>query len=646
MILRIFKNKSIRFALTLSYVFTFLVIFLAVVAVVGYNAYQKGAELEELRLNTWMQTAKHEILKGLEINYIKAKQILVGVRGDYEAGRATRTTYTDYLRGTMEESPDVFGIGSFFEQDGFDSLDTWAIRHLGLSEDVYFLCGFYRAKGEIVRRENECQDGNSYWQYCENNVYLTRSYYQELKKGKELVISDLYEEMLDGKPVLELSICLPVIMRDRFIGTLVFDLSYDELIHQVLRMNDTIQGDIYAINDHGEIIMHPVREMIGQKAEALGDLPAEVMENISRGVQSKYRAKTPKGEYLRIVEPVELLNSGRKWAVISQVPMSTIYANSSTILWRIVLFALLGVIAFAFASYRVATAMVKPLRRVAVRMEDVAQGDLRPRARLTESNREIVQLDNSLEAMRSRIADIVTQIRQQSLAMLNVSREFTAAADVIAESSSEQAAASEEVGSSVESLSESQSSALSSVEDVDRMAQSTLEGLRYVSTTSEKSTRQMQLIAERAQVVKSISQQTNILALNAAVEAARAGAEGKGFAVVAAEVRKLAENTRASAEEILAFIEKGVKYSGEAHERVSSLLPAMEHGSLQAKDAAQASKNQSDGIGQIYVSISNLSEVAQRNAETSQLMVKRAIELNSSAQKLEELVAFFASTDS
>ena len=83
-----------------------------------------------------------------------------------------------------------------------------------------------------------------------------------------------------------------------------------------------------------------------------------------------------------------------------------------------------------------------------------------------------------------------------------------------------------------------------------------------MSNLSERSKQ----IAEIVNVIGEISNQTNLLALNASIEAARAGEHGKGFSVVAEEVRKLAENTKTSTEDIANLTKKIEEQIGLAYE--------------------------------------------------------------------------------
>lgn len=194
----------------------------------------------------------------------------------------------------------------------------------------------------------------------------------------------------------------------------------------------------------------------------------------------------------------------------------------------------------------------------------------------------------------------------------------------------------------------------------------TVEGIdilkENVSAIAEKI---MQLSEQTAQIstvselVADIANQTNILALNAAVEAARAGEQGKGFSVVAQEVRKLADQSKKSADKISNLIreiqasinstvmvtDEGTKTASEsirlAHstaEVFESIVEAVQTISVNTQQIALSSKQQAVGVQQ-GVSAMNAINLGAREAASSVSQLKTAVQqLSESAQLLKEQI--------
>jgi uncharacterized phage infection (PIP) family protein YhgE len=149
-------------------------------------------------------------------------------------------------------------------------------------------------------------------------------------------------------------------------------------------------------------------------------------------------------------------------------------------------------------------------------------------------------------------------------------------------------------------------------------------------------------------VIDGIAFQTNILALNAAVEAARAGEQGRGFAVVAGEVRNLAQRSAEAAKEIKNLIgasvdrvEAGSRLVADAGQTMSEIVGSVQRVSDIIGEITAAAGEQSDGIGQVNVAVTQLDQMTQQNAALVEESAAAAESLKDQASRLTEVIKIF-----
>ncbi len=321
---------------------------------------------------------------------------------------------------------------------------------------------------------------------------------------------------------------------------------------------------------------------------------------------------------------------------IAKEAVAALQTSSSVLIGGLLIAIILGII-LAMSITRLIT---KPINQGVTFAKQIADGDLTAKIDVYQ-NDEIGELAEALRGMVQKLKSIVGSILSGSDNIANASIQLSATSQQMSQGATEQASSAEEVSSSMEEMVSNIQQNTDNSQQTEKIATQAVDGIRKGSDSTNVAVSSMKEIAEKIMIINDIAFQTNILALNAAVEAARAGEHGKGFAVVAAEVRKLAERSKVSADEIVNLSRNGVDISEKAGEQLQTIVPEIEKTAKLVQEISAASLEQNSGADQINNAIQQLNQIVQQNAAASEEMATSSEELSSQAEQLKETVMFF-----
>ncbi|MDQ0671975.1 methyl-accepting chemotaxis protein [Pseudomonas sp. D8002] len=307
---------------------------------------------------------------------------------------------------------------------------------------------------------------------------------------------------------------------------------------------------------------------------------------------------------------------------------------------------LLGVV----AAWLIAVQIVAPLRQALSVANRIAEGDLSHdiqasrQDELGQLQRSIGQMTLNLRGLISGIGDSAQQIASAAEQLSAVTEQTRDGVDgqkqeteQVATAMNEMLATSQEVARHAEQASLAAAEADRQAGQGDQVVAEAITHIEHLAQEMARSSQAMQGLQQESrkigsvlEVIKSVSEQTNLLALNAAIEAARAGEAGRGFAVVADEVRSLAQRTQQSAEEIEELI------SG-LHRGTQQVADIMDNSRSLTDNSVQLTRRAGEALAGITRTVSVIQEMNPQIAAAAEEQTAVAEEINRSVLKVKDV---------
>jgi len=465
------------------------------------------------------------------------------------------------------------------------------------------------------------------------------------------------------------------ILRDQEREVQAGRLSRDQAQQRAKELVNAITFDgtnyVYVQGPGPTVIAHPRADLVGRATATFEPGLAKLFVDLDRTAQdpgggflaydfTKKGAEGlfPKVTFVRKFEPWG-------WIVGAGVYVDDVDRENRELFGKALVAALLVTAVVVAVSFRLAKGIVQPVQELVLglRTSDLSRRiQVSSRDEIAEAAEAFNDYNGGMRATVLEVRGFAEQVASGSTQLAASAVEMTRAVEEISRVSEELKEAGEQVSAAMASLGEGGAAMVlrteqtgtqsqEAVSDTDRGAEAgrgAEQGMGEIQTVTAQ-------IVSSIRVIQDIARQTNLLSLNAAIEAAKAGSLGKGFAVVAEEVRKLAERSRSSAQDIQKLISRtqevvaggvaGVAVTLENLEairaRTTSIAASVQEIGRLSHDQASTSVAVGQSMNQTALRLSQNAAATQELAATVQQIARTSDDLAQVAEGLRKVVEGF-----